>query len=139
MILSSRKLRKFRTDSATVISWLRSAITGEKRVRTKGAAETIIKRCLGILKELIETFDLKVRVAFVPSEKNKAVVLTWVKRVWLEGPEEDQERGVAMVGCSEDLKLKEMHCMHHMGIDRTLFLVRKIAPDTTREAVRLKW
>lgn len=90
----------------------------------------IIKRRLGILGELIDEFHLKLRVIYVPSEKNKADVLTRVKKV-----PEDPEEEVAMVCCSGAMNLKEMHHMHHMGVDRTLFLTRKIDRDVTREAV----
>ena len=46
------------SDSAAVYNWVMSVITAEKRVRTKGAAEMIIKRRLGTLRNLIEEFDL---------------------------------------------------------------------------------
>ena len=39
------------TDSTTVFSWMNSVITEENRVRTTGASEMIIKRCLGVVKE----------------------------------------------------------------------------------------
>lgn len=42
------------TDSSTVVGWLRSIVTAEKRIRTKGAFEMNLKRCLEILQELIE-------------------------------------------------------------------------------------
>lgn len=42
------------TDSSTVVGWLRSIVTAEKRIRTKGAFEINLKRCLEILQEMME-------------------------------------------------------------------------------------
>ena len=50
------------------------------RIRTKGAGEMIIKRRLGILGELISEFKLQIKAVFVPSERNKADALTWIKK-----------------------------------------------------------
>ena len=124
-----------RTDSATVFSWVQSVITAEKRVRTKGAAEMIIKRRLGNLSELLSEYGLALRMTLVPSEKNKADVLTRVKRAWLKAPEESEARGTK-VCCAGALGLREGHSVHHMGVERTLYLARKLDPAVTREAVR---
>ncbi|XP_068233538.1 uncharacterized protein [Palaemon carinicauda] len=67
-----------RTDSATVGAWLKFIVSAEKRVDTKGAAEMIIKRRLGTLKELITEFGLNIVVQMVPSKKKKADILTGV-------------------------------------------------------------
>ena len=123
-----------RTDSATVIGWLRSVLSAEKRIRTKGASEMIVKRRLGILQELIEVCNLKLNAVFVPSEKNKADPLTRVKKAWLGVPkEEENETELCCVGVPS---VKELHQMHHMGIDRTLFVARRVDPAVTREKVR---
>ena len=63
------------------------------------------------------------QVSLVPSEKNKADVLTRVKKAWLNMP---GETGVpsAMVCCAGGLNLREEHGFHHMGVDRTLYLAR---------------
>ena len=124
-----------RTDSATVFSWVQSVITSEKRVRTKGAAEMIVKRRLGILSELLSEYGIALRMTLVPSEKNKADVLTRVKRTWLKAPEEPEAKGTR-VCCAGALNLREDHSMHHMGVERTLYLARKLDPAITREAVR---
>ena len=42
----------------------------------KGTSEMIVKRRLGILRELIDMCGLKLCTVFVPSEKNKADTLT---------------------------------------------------------------
>ncbi|XP_076049389.1 uncharacterized protein LOC143030071 [Oratosquilla oratoria] len=73
---------EIRTDSATVAGWMSSVLTAEKKVRTKGAAEILVKRRLGILRELIDEFGMKIRVRKVSSEANKADALTRVKKSW---------------------------------------------------------
>ena len=70
------------TDSATVQGWLKITMTGERRVKTKGAAEILVKRRLGIFKSLIDELQLRVEVRLVKSSENKADVLT---RVWKNG------------------------------------------------------
>ena len=124
-----------RTDSATVLSWMKSVVTAEKRVRTKGASEMVVKRRLGILRELMDVCSLKLCVTFVPSEKNKADALTRVKKAWLgmSRDNEDEEDEVCCVGAAS---IRELHRMHHMGVDRTLFVARKVDPAVTREKVR---
>ncbi|XP_076031925.1 uncharacterized protein LOC143019828 [Oratosquilla oratoria] len=81
---------EIRTDSATVAGWMNSVLTAEKRVRTKGAAEILVKRRLGILRELID----------------------------------------------ESFRAKELHKTHHLGVDRSLFLARKVDPNISKEEVR---
>lgn len=121
-----------RTDSATVLGWLKSVTTAERRVRTKGASEMIVKRRLGILQELIDECGLKLYAVFVPSEKNKADALTRVKRAWL-GVLQEEETEACCVGMPN---VKELHQMHHMGIDRTLYVARKVDPGVTRDKVK---
>lgn len=123
------------TDSATVHGWVKVALAEERRIRTKGAAEMIIKRRLGILKNLSEEFDLRIAITFVPTLKNKADALTRVKKGWLATKEEDPVLGKAAM-CAAAVDLKEIHGMHHVGVDRTLFLARKIDPTITRRAVQ---
>ena len=49
-------------DSTIALNWIRTAITEHRRVKTKGAAEMIILRRMGILKELIAELELEVLV-----------------------------------------------------------------------------
>ena len=123
-----------RTDSATVVGWLKSLLSAEKRIRTKGASEMIVKRRLGILQELMEVCNLKLNVVFIPSEKNKADALTRVKKAWLGAPKE--EANGTELCCVGIPSVEELHQMHHMGVDRTLFVARRVDPAVTREKVR---
>ena len=121
---------KIRTDSATVLSWVTSTEEESGRIRTKGAGEVIVKQRLGILGELISEFKLQIKAVFVPSERNKADALTRIKKQWLVEKEE------ALVCCLRIEELEELHGMHHMGVERTLYLVRKVDPHIKREEVQ---
>ncbi|GAB1602697.1 hypothetical protein Ahia01_000549600 [Argonauta hians] len=123
---------EIRTDSATVLSWLRSTINSEGRVKTKGAAEMLVKRRLGVLSELVEEVGLSLQVTFVPSAKNKADGLTRVKRSWLSTAA--KAVGVSAVAMADPV-VKQGHDRHHMGVDRTLYLARLVEPTTSREEV----
>ena len=88
----------------------------------------IVKRRLGILGELISEFKLQIKAVFVPSERTKADALT--KKQWLV---EKEEVPVCCLGIGE---LEELHAMHHMGVERTLNLVRKVDPHIKWEEVQ---
>ena len=99
-------------------------------MKTKGAAEMLIKRRLGILKNLIQELGLRVKVEFVKSELNKADELTRVRKRWLVN-----EVDAASVSVGD---VKRMHDQHHMGVERTWFLVKKIEAipkETVKKAV----
>ena len=44
---------EIRTDSATVALWIKSEVSADRRIKTKGAAEMLIKCRLGAHKDLI--------------------------------------------------------------------------------------
>ncbi|XP_076044780.1 uncharacterized protein LOC143027382 [Oratosquilla oratoria] len=105
----------------------------EKRVRTKGVAEILVK--LGILRELIGEFGMKMMVTEVPSGMNKADALTRMKKSWLKVPEQHDEEKFEV--CAEGfLSKKELHGAHHLGVGRSMFLARKVDPNISREEVR---
>lgn len=122
------------TDSATVYGWVNATLTEEKRIRTKGAAEMLVKRRLGTLKNLINEFNLKIRIEHIPTSKNKADGLTRVRKEWLKY-EEDMHSEEDLGTCVGAVSVEEMHNMHHVGVDRTLFLARKVDPDVSRSSV----
>lgn len=45
-----------------MVGWLKSVVTVENRVWTKGASEMIVNSCLGTLKEMFEEYGVKYRV-----------------------------------------------------------------------------
>lgn len=125
------------TDSATVAGWVKTVLSEEKRVQTKGASELIVKRRLGILKNLISEFELDVSITLVPTRKNKADVLTRVKKEWLSSSDDGKEEGSEVAVCAAgQYDLKALHEMHHMGVDRSLYVARKVRPETSRDEMK---
>ncbi|KAF2347666.1 Integrase catalytic core [Trinorchestia longiramus] len=129
---------ELRIDSATVAAWLQSVVSAERRIHTKGAAEMLIKRRLGNLREMMIEFGLKIQISLVPTDKNKADVLTRVKKRWLCGLEvggndiDEHEQ----VCSSAYTNVIDVHNKHHVGVDRTLYLARKMDPNISREDVK---
>ena len=54
------------------------------RVQTKGASVMVIKRRLGLLRDLLNGFDVTLHATLVPTHKNKADSLTRVCKEWLK-------------------------------------------------------
>ena len=107
-------------------------LSKEKRIKTKGAAEILIKRRIGVLKDLVEDLQLGLTITLVPSERNKTDVLTRVKESWPSAGKEGGETGV----CAGAVSPREMHEMHHLGVDSSLYLARKVDPTVTRQSVQ---
>ena len=119
---------ELRTDSTTTVaSWIKSEVSGDRRIKMKGAAEMLIKRQLG---DLIREFGLKMTVTLVQSQKNKTDMLTRVKKTWLQ-----EKKDWALLCCVGE-NLKDLHNMHHFGKERTLYLARKVNSKITMEAVQ---
>ncbi|XP_054285261.1 uncharacterized protein LOC129001833 [Macrosteles quadrilineatus] len=131
------------TDSATVYAWVTSILTGDRRIKTHGMGEALVRRRLGLLKDLISECGLKVRMDLVKSQFNKADRLTRVPKKWLAreeektsiammGEEEEEKTSIAMMGEEEDEDkqklVKRIHGLHHFGVNRTLFTVRRCYP-----------
>ena len=127
-------------DSLTVVTWMTSVIDKRNRVRTKGAAEMLIKRCLGVIGDILTEYGLNVTVRFVPSVENKADHMTRVPKKWLEYHEtgEGAASVVAAIATGESPKdaIWAAHLPHHLGIDRTLFLARQINSNLSRQQVK---
>ena len=121
---------EIRMDSATVASWIKSKVWEIRGSGKKGANEMLIKCQLRTLEDLIREFGLKLMVTLVPSQKNKAEMLTRVKRACLQ-----EKKDIAPVCCVEE-DLKDLHNMHHFWKQRTLYLARKVNPNITMEAVK---
>ena len=127
------------TDSRTVLAWLSNTVEGTERVRTKGAAQMLIKRRLVVIKALITEFSLSVDFEFVPTNENLADALTRVPKRWLGRQVEDEPVPAAPVrtleGATEEEAIRAAHVPHHLGVDRTLFLVSRSMPWVTRADV----
>ena len=122
---------ELRTDSATVQGWVSTVINEDKRVKTKGAAEMLVKRRLGVLRDLLDEYDLRLTVSLVSTHKNKADALTRVKKEWLKTPNAERIIGNS---CGA-VCVKDLHDKHHMGVDKTLYLAKKVDPRVRREEV----
>ena len=116
---------KIKTDSATVRAWCDLIVNEDHPVRSKGAAEVLVKRRLGIFKSVVEELGLKVTIELVSSPKNIADSLTRVPKVWLT------EESNCSVSLAEDL-----HNRHHMGVDRTCYLARRLDPKVGEDEVK---
>ena len=60
-------------------------LTEEQRVKSKGAAEIMVKRRLGIPRSLVDECGLRIAVTLVPSQENKSDALMRVRKRWLSG------------------------------------------------------
>jgi len=108
------------TDSATVYAWVQSIISNSKRPKVNGLGEMLIRRRLAMVAELIELYDLEVRVRLVKSEENLADALTRVPRSWLQTQ-------VCAVGCASNYSIpaiRDLHDTNHLGSEKTLHLAK---------------
>ena len=128
------------TDSRTVLSWMDSTVEERTRVRTKGAAEMLIKRRLEVIKKTITEYGLAVSVRFVSTTENRADELSRVAKKWLGhrecGDEVVPVSAALITGESLEDAIWAAHLPHHLGIDRTLYLGRQIRQDMSRDQVK---
>ena len=134
------KTFKLAVDSLTVVNWMTSVIDKCNHVHTKGVAEMLIKRHLGVIGDLITEYGLNVTVHFVPSVENRADHMTRVPKKWLEYRETGEVAAsvVAAIPTGESPKdaTWAAHLPHHLGMDRTLFLARQINSNLSHQQVK---
>ena len=116
------------TDSVTVQRWMSSAVEGNCRVKVSGMSELLVRRRLGLFKELVDLFSLTVTIHLVESKKNRADILTRVNKRWLCGEKKDGD-----VVCAANAE--SLHAEHHFGVDKTLYLGQLVDPELTRAEV----
>ncbi|XP_043247110.1 uncharacterized protein LOC122394343 [Amphibalanus amphitrite] len=114
------------TDSVTVKRWLSSALEGNCRIKVAGMSELLVRRRLGLFKELVDSYSLLVTIQLVESKKNRADILTRVSKRWLGG---EKDKDV----CAANVEL--LHAEHHFGVDKTLYLGQLVDPELTRAEV----
>jgi ribonuclease HI len=118
------------TDSATVYAWVSSTLTQDRRIKTHGLSEALVRRRLDLFKNLISECDLNVQIELVKSQFNKADCLTRVPKKWLA---RINNTCSALVSNSQNVNvqnlIKEVHSLHHFGVSRTLFTVKRCHPD----------
>lgn len=136
------------TDSAAVLCWVRSTLTGSSRVRVSGMSEMLVKRRLGLVKEVVEEFDLTLSITLVESCRNKADVLTRVCKAWAKSSHDREHRGKDSLSSKSGERLEygigehscavsveALHAQHHFGVERTLHLAQLVNPEVRREDV----
>ena len=129
------------TDSAAVASWIRDAVSGRARLRSKARGELLIRRRLGIVAQLVEEFGLTLSIRLVTSAENVADALTRVPRHWLgeltpASPAADDDLVAAVAtgvaGSCPVATHGQIAAVHaqtgHMGIRRTLWYARRELP-----------
>jgi len=107
------------TDSATVFSWVKSVLDDTRRPKVSGLSEMLVRRRLWLLRELVDEYGIAISMEFVPSEKNRADILTRVPQAWLRR---------ICVGVEQKCGVEELwlvHKEHHFGIERTHYLAEK--------------
>ena len=108
-----------------------------------------MKRRLKVVKELCDEFGMSISIGWIESAKNKADKLTRVGKTWLErikgsgGSQdevlEDQGEEALEGGCSAIVRsdlVSKIHAIHHLGVDRTLYLARLEDPEVSRAEVQ---
>ena len=76
----------------------------------------------------MDELQLDMKKLLVSSEKNKADKLTRVKKSWLSVVEDSDEITTA-------LDIMKNHKEHHMGVESTLYTIRKFDPSVERKDV----
>ena len=119
-----------------------NTIDARNRVKTEGAAEMLVKRRLGVIRDTIAEFGLRGSVRFVSTTENKADCMSRLPKAWLRHREVcqfDAEVTAALsTGESVEDAIWAAHLPHHLGIDRTLYIAKRIESDLSREQVKLE-
>ena len=71
-------------DSKTVASWLRDIVGNVRRTKTKGPHKVLVQRRLQIVSDLVITACMDVSVEWVPTDQNRADILTRVPPAWVK-------------------------------------------------------
>ena len=126
-----------RTDSVNVHRWLSDALSGRARLRTKAQSELLIRRRVGVVKQLVEELSLAVSVTLVRSCENRADALTRVPREWLR----DNVVAAALVSSGDPSIGAAISDVHeragHPGVRKTLYFARRdISKDVKRSDVQ---
>ena len=125
------------TDSRTVFHWIKDALSGRARLKTKASSEMLIRRRVSLLTALVTEYQLNVSVEFVTSSCNKADALTRVPQEWLKPRSGTSEAACGAQADSAEALVKAVHeSCGHPGIRRTLYFVRKRDSTMTRQQVR---
>lgn len=126
---------ELRTDSSVVCGWLSSTVNKTHRVKTHGMSEMLIRRRLELVRDLIETYEMKVQIKLVKTTENMADEMTRLPKNY-HSLQVVHSHGLLAL-CKDDRKvISDVHkntC--HMGVERTRELVLNILPYVTYQQV----
>lgn len=117
-------------ESVTVHGWVSSILTFERRIKTHGLGEALVRRRLTLLKDIIDEYALKAEIRFVRSQDNKADGLTRVPKRWLNWKNTAALASISINIPSERLALiRNTHAQHHLGADRIHYIIGRCYPE----------
>ena len=108
-----------KTDSSTAYGWLRGIIERTHSPKVKGLDETLVRRRLQILGEVIDSEKLSISVDLVRSRANLADSMTRVPSAWTAKVRQLKP------GKASDEDIRAVHECGHFGVDRTLELAKE--------------
>ena len=121
-----------RTDSVTVHRWIDDTMSGRARLRTKAQSEILIRRRIGIIKQLADELSLTLSVTLVRSAENRSDAITRVPAEWLRHARDagdEPAAGSAAALCGGDRASPTVSEVHdragHPGVRRTLYFARR--------------
>ena len=124
------------TDSRTVFGWLKDLVTEERRIKTHGLGEALMRRRLALLRDVMDECSVTVSPTLVRSNENKSDRLTRVPKNWITGSScflsAESDRSV------RSGVIQDVHSAVHCGVDKTSYLVNVVHPDLqpSKEEVR---
>ena len=125
-ILWDLKKVEIMTDSRTVYSWITTIVTGDRRIRTKGLSETLVRRRLSLIRDMITEFALDFNITWITTHLNLADSLTRVPQKWFK----QDVYNIAFVdlqGLTRE-EILAIHEEHHMGVDKTKYFAKLSYP-----------
>lgn len=123
------------TDSSTVFGWIRDLTTDAKRIRSHGLGEVLVRRRLGLLREIMTECSVQLTPVLVRSDENLSDRLTRVPKSWLG---KDICLAAITSRAEANAAIQQVHRAVHCGLDKTLYLMGVVHPDirVTRKEVR---
>jgi len=122
------------TDSSSVHKWVQSVISADRRIKVKGISEALVRRRLGMIRDIVDEYKLKLVICLVSSANNLADKLTRVPERWLRGIKKREIGVVALSKASVPVEeIRVSHERHHLGVDRTMAILKHENPDKVVE------
>ena len=85
----------------------------------------LVKRRLGVIKQLSVEYGTKIMVKWFPSSKNKDI-LTRVRKAWTE------VCSVGQASCNDD-PILDLHNKTHLGVDKTFYMAKRLLPYVSKK------